>query len=186
MSTAYLTDKEKSSTKLNESRINLSSLASSTDGQPMLLPPDQVQELNRRSTGMLNNVQRFFAHHLIEAFGCDYSTSGVTLEALQAKIKSFLELRTADGPRHDTYVIFYSGHTHRSGEWALAGKCPTCRSKIFYITQKVMAETGPVCFYHQEETLFALTKSWSGGGKRTATSAHVSSWCSTVKIRCRG
>lgn len=93
----------------------------SPDGQPMLLPPGQVHELNRRSTGMLNNVQRFFAHHLIETFGCDYSTSGVTLEALQAKMKSFLELRTADGPRHDTYVIFYSGHTHRTGEWALAG-----------------------------------------------------------------
>lgn len=88
----------------------------------MLLPPGQVQELNRRSTGMLSSVQRFFAHHLIEAFGCDYSTSGVTLEALTAKIKSFLELRTADGPRHDTYVIFYSGHSHRSGEWALSGK----------------------------------------------------------------
>ncbi|XP_039989096.1 transmembrane protein 168 [Xiphias gladius] len=93
----------------------------SLDGQPMLLPPGQVQELNTRSTGILNNAQRFFAHHLIEIFGCDYSTSGVTLEALQAKIKSFLELRTADGPRHDTYVIFYSGHTHRTGEWALAG-----------------------------------------------------------------
>ncbi|CAJ1056236.1 transmembrane protein 168 [Xyrichtys novacula] len=93
----------------------------SPDGQPMLLPPEQVNDLNKRSTGMLNNVQRFFAHHLIEAFGCDYSTSGVTLEALQAKIKSFLELRTADGPRHDTYIIFYSGHSHRSGEWALAG-----------------------------------------------------------------
>lgn len=93
----------------------------SPDGQPMLLPPEQVQQLNLRSTGMLNNVQRFFAHHFIESFGCDYSTSGVTLEGLQAKIKSFLELRTADGPRHDTYVIFYSGHTHRSGEWALSG-----------------------------------------------------------------
>ncbi|KAM3869692.1 transmembrane protein 168 [Diretmus argenteus] len=93
----------------------------SPDGQPMLLPPDQVEQLNLRSTGMLNSVQRFFAHHLIETFGCDYSTSGVALEALQAKIKAFLELRTADGPRHDTYVVFYSGHTHRSGEWALAG-----------------------------------------------------------------
>lgn len=93
----------------------------SPDGQPMLLPPGQVDELNRRSTGILNSVQRFFAHHLIETFGCDYSMSGVTLDSLQAKIKSFLELRTADGPRHDTYVIFYSGHTHRTGEWALAG-----------------------------------------------------------------
>ncbi|XP_034031902.1 transmembrane protein 168 [Thalassophryne amazonica] len=93
----------------------------SPDGQPILLPPDQVQELSMRATGMLSSVQRFFAHHLIETFGCDYSTSGVTLEALQAKMKSFLELRTADGPRHDTYIIFYSGHTHRTGEWALAG-----------------------------------------------------------------
>lgn len=93
----------------------------SPDGQPLLLPPDQVQELNQRSTAMLSSVQRLFAHHLIEAFGCDYSSSGVTLEALAAKIKTFLELRTADGPRHDTYLIYYSGHCHPSGEWALAG-----------------------------------------------------------------
>ncbi|XP_069551434.1 transmembrane protein 168 [Brachyistius frenatus] len=102
----------------------------SPDGHATLLPPGQVQDLNRRSTGMLNNVQRFFAHHLIETFGCDYSTSGVSLEALQAKIKSFLELRTADGPRHDTYVIFYSGHTHRTGEWALAGGDALCLDQI--------------------------------------------------------
>ncbi|KAM6937432.1 transmembrane protein 168 [Xenentodon cancila] len=102
----------------------------SPDGQPMLLPPGQVHELNKRSTGMLSSVQRFFAHHLIENHGCDYSTSGVTMEALQAKIKSFLELRTADGPRHDTYVIFYSGHTHRSGEWALAGGDTLCLHQI--------------------------------------------------------
>ncbi|XP_031724575.1 transmembrane protein 168-like [Anarrhichthys ocellatus] len=93
----------------------------SLDGQPMLLPPSQVQELNKRSTGMLNNIQRFFAHHFIEIFGCDYFTCGVTREAMQAKIKAFFELRTADGPRHDTYVIFYSGHSHHSGEWVLAG-----------------------------------------------------------------
>ncbi|XP_054633497.1 transmembrane protein 168 [Dunckerocampus dactyliophorus] len=93
----------------------------SPDGQPMLLPPSQVHQLNMRSTSMLNNIQRFFSHHLIETFGCDYSTSGVTLEALQAKLKSFMELRTADGPRHDMYVVFYSGPTYRSGEWALAG-----------------------------------------------------------------
>nr|XP_057931464.1 transmembrane protein 168 [Doryrhamphus excisus] len=93
----------------------------SPDGQPMLLPPSQVHQVNMRSTSMLNNIQCFFSHHLIETFGCDYSTSGVTLEALQAKLKSFMELRTADGPRHDMYVIFYSGHAYRSGKWALAG-----------------------------------------------------------------
>ena len=93
----------------------------SPDGQPTLLPPDHVQELNLRSTGMLNAIQRFFAYHMIETYGCDYSTSGLSFDTLHSKIKSFLELRTADGPRHDTYILYYSGHSHGSGEWALAG-----------------------------------------------------------------
>ncbi|NXD79247.1 TM168 protein, partial [Halcyon senegalensis] len=93
----------------------------SPDGQPTLLPPEHVQELNLRSTGMLNAIQRFFAYHMIETYGCDYSTSGMTFDTLHSKIKSFLELRTADGPRHDTYILYYSGHSHGTGEWALAG-----------------------------------------------------------------
>ncbi|KAM4678087.1 transmembrane protein 168 [Discoglossus pictus] len=93
----------------------------SPNGQPMLLPPEHVQELNMRSTGMLNSIQRFFATHMIETYGCDYSTSGLTFDNLHAKLKSFLELRTSDGPRHDTYIIYYSGHSHSTGEWALAG-----------------------------------------------------------------
>lgn len=95
----------------------------SADGQPALLPPEQAQQLNLRSTGMLNNVQRLFSHHMIQTFGCDYSASGVGLETLLTKLRNFLELRTADGPRHDTYLVFYSGHTRKeSGAWALAGK----------------------------------------------------------------
>lgn len=71
---------------------------------------------------MLNKVQHLFSHHMIQPFGCDYSTSGVTLEAMQTKICDFLECRTADGPRHDTYLIFYSGPTYKgTGAWALAG-----------------------------------------------------------------
>ncbi|XP_020666114.1 transmembrane protein 168 isoform X3 [Pogona vitticeps] len=93
----------------------------SPDGQPTLLPPEHVQELNLRSTGMLNAIQRFFAYHMIETYGCDYSTSGLSFDTLHSKLKSFLELRTPDGPRHDTYVLYYSGHSHSSGEWALAG-----------------------------------------------------------------
>lgn len=88
-----------------------------------MLPPEQVQLSNLRSTGMLNNVQRLFSHHMIETYGCDYSTSGVTLETVQSKLRNFLDLRTADGPRHDTYLIFYSGHTYKdTGAWALAGE----------------------------------------------------------------
>uniref|UniRef100_A0A8B9G5C3 Transmembrane protein 168 n=1 Tax=Amazona collaria TaxID=241587 RepID=A0A8B9G5C3_9PSIT len=93
----------------------------SPDGQPTLLPPEHVQDLNLRSTGMLNAIQRFFAYHMIETYGCDYSTSGLTFDTLHSKIKSFLELRTSDGPRHDTYILYYSGHSHGTGEWALAG-----------------------------------------------------------------
>ncbi|KAI1883469.1 hypothetical protein AGOR_G00231760 [Albula goreensis] len=93
----------------------------SADGQPALLPPDLVQELNLRSTGMLNSIQRFFSHHMIEPYSCDYSTAGMPLDSLQAKLKGFLELRTADGPRHDTYLVYYSGHSFRTGDLALAG-----------------------------------------------------------------
>ncbi|XP_008399272.1 transmembrane protein 168-A [Poecilia reticulata] len=96
---------------------------SSASGQPTtLLPPEHVQELNQRSTTMLNNMQRLFTHHMIQSFGCDYSTSGVTLETVQNKLRSFLEVRTADGPRHDTYLIFYSGDSQKgTGAWTLAG-----------------------------------------------------------------
>ncbi|XP_056133301.1 transmembrane protein 168-A [Lampris incognitus] len=94
----------------------------SADGQPSLLSPEQVQGYNLRSTGMLNGMQRLFSHHMVQTFGCDYSTSGVTLEAAQTKLRSFLDQRTADGPRHDTYLVFYSGHTHPgTGAWVLAG-----------------------------------------------------------------
>lgn len=93
----------------------------SVDGQPTLLPPDEVLELNLRTTGMLNNMQRFFSHHMMETHGCDYSSSGVTRDTLHSKLRSFLEAHTVDGPRYDTYVLFYTGHTHRTGEWALIG-----------------------------------------------------------------
>ncbi|GAA6101276.1 transmembrane protein 168 [Tachysurus ichikawai] len=93
----------------------------SVDGQPTPLPPDEVQELNQRTTGMLNNVQHFFSHHMMKIHGCDYSSSGVTRDAMHFKIRSFLEAHTVDGPRYDTYILFYSGHTHSTGEWALIG-----------------------------------------------------------------
>lgn len=129
----------------------------SPDGQPTLLPPAHVQELNLRSTGMLNNVQRFFSHHMIETYGCDYSTSGLSLEALQAKLRIFMEAHTADGPRHDTYVLYYSGHTHRSGEWALAGG----RIITFttgWISQVLTQEYSAVIIKRNEEFCFVFRK----------------------------
>lgn len=102
------------------------------DGQPTLLPPDEVQEMNLRTTGMLSNVQHFFSHHMMDSHGCDYSSSGVTRHTLHSKLRSFLEAHTADGPRYDTYILFYSGHTHRTGEWALIGQT------VLSVTQKTI------------------------------------------------
>ncbi|XP_051546893.1 transmembrane protein 168-A [Myxocyprinus asiaticus] len=91
---------------------------SSADGQPVLLPPGQAHDLH--STATLNAVQRLFSHYLIQTFGCDYSTN-LSLDTLQTKLRSFLELCTAEGPRHDTYILYYSGHTLLNGDWVLAG-----------------------------------------------------------------
>ncbi|XP_059895095.1 transmembrane protein 168-A [Gadus macrocephalus] len=102
--------------------FNTRRVRSSADGQPSLLSPERAQESNLRSTGILTSVQRLFSHHMVETFGCDYSTGGVTLESVQTKLRGFLDLRTADGPRHDTYLVFYSGHTQKgTGAWLLAG-----------------------------------------------------------------
>lgn len=97
---------------------------SSPDGQLQhFFPPEHVQELNLGSTGICSSaIQKIFAYHMIETYGCDYSTSGLSFDTLHSKLKAFLELRTVDGPRHDAYVLYYSGHTHGTGEWALAGK----------------------------------------------------------------
>lgn len=85
-----------------------------------VLPTSAMQELSNRATRILNTVQRFFSFHLIDNYGCDYSSSGLTLSAVESKLRSFLQKQTADGPRFDTYLVYYSGHVHNNGDWALA------------------------------------------------------------------
>ena len=99
----------RSRSKLSESSIEV-------------LPTELVQELGTRATRTLNKVQQFFAHNLIETYGCDYSSSGLTLEAVESKVKAFLMRCTSDGPRYDTYLLYYSGPVHSNGDWALLGK----------------------------------------------------------------
>nr|XP_055045702.1 transmembrane protein 168-A [Misgurnus anguillicaudatus]XP_055045703.1 transmembrane protein 168-A [Misgurnus anguillicaudatus] len=96
--------------------VVIPSCYNSADGQPLLLAPGQ----ECHSTATLNAVQRLFSHHLIQTFGCDYSTS-LSLDTLQSKLRTFLELCTAEGPRHDTYILYYCGRTLPSGDWALSG-----------------------------------------------------------------
>lgn len=87
----------------------------------MILPTNAMQELSGQATSILNTVQQFFSYHLIETFGCDFSSSGLTKESVQSKLKSFFQKETADGPRFDTYLVFYSGPVYHTGDWALAG-----------------------------------------------------------------
>ena len=92
------------------------------DGGATLLQPSAIQDIGSRSTQILNTVQRFFGYHMIENYGCDYSSSGLTAESVGNKLKSFFEQRTLDGPRFDSYIVYYSGDVHPSGDWALSGK----------------------------------------------------------------
>ena len=52
-----------------------------------VLPTNAVAELSNRSTAILNRVQQFLSHHLIDTYGCDYSSSGLTTESIQSKLR---------------------------------------------------------------------------------------------------
>ncbi|XP_072175741.1 transmembrane protein 168-like [Diadema setosum] len=90
------------------------------DGSAMPLPMSAAEEHSNRSMGLLNTIQRFFLYHMIDTYSCDFSTSGLTTDALDMKLRSFLSRATSDGPRFDTYFVYYSGHVHPNGDWALA------------------------------------------------------------------
>ncbi|XP_061178952.1 transmembrane protein 168-like [Saccostrea echinata] len=84
-----------------------------------LLSGALVQDIGTRATASLNKMNQFFSHHMIDCYGCDYSTSGISLDNLESKVKAFFDRRTSDGPQFDTYIIYFSGETYDSGDWAL-------------------------------------------------------------------
>lgn len=85
-----------------------------------LLPAVTVQEIISRATATLNKVQEFLNFNMIENYGCDFFSSGLGHDLLQPKIKNFFERKTADGPRYDTYLLYYTGDVYDSGDWALS------------------------------------------------------------------
>ncbi|XP_074645260.1 transmembrane protein 168-A-like [Tubulanus polymorphus] len=91
------------------------------DGATTLIAESLIQETGSRSMVILNTIERFFTHHMVHIFGCDYTSSGLTLEAVQAKLQTFFDKNTDDGPCYDTYILYYSGLSHDSGDWALTG-----------------------------------------------------------------
>ncbi|XP_012944586.1 transmembrane protein 168-A [Aplysia californica] len=85
-----------------------------------LLTSADVQGMSERGTTTLNHLQQLFTYHMVQNFGCDYSSSGLELDNLHSKLKAFFERRTSDGPRFDTYLLYYSGDVFDTGDWALS------------------------------------------------------------------
>lgn len=84
-----------------------------------LLSGALVQDIGSRATASLNKMNQFFSYHMIDSYGCDYSTSGISPDNIETKIKAFFDRRTSDGPKFDTYVLYFSGDTYDTGDWAL-------------------------------------------------------------------
>ena len=80
-----------------------------------------MQEMGAKVTHLLNVIQHFFARQLVSTFGCDYSSSGISLNSVEAKLSGFFQQKTSDGPRFDSYLLYYSGEVMDNGDWALAG-----------------------------------------------------------------
>ena len=74
---------------------------------PALLPPRTIEIISERATKTLNLVQRFFAVHLISNCGCEYSSSGLSVDSLLDKLDKFFRRKTDDALHFDTYIVYY-------------------------------------------------------------------------------
>ncbi|KAK7102271.1 transmembrane protein 168-like [Littorina saxatilis] len=85
-----------------------------------LLPSSVVQEMTSRAMAALAQVQHFFAFHMLANYGCDLSTSGLNIDSVHSKLNAFFEQRTNEGPRYDTYLLYYCGDVFENGDWAFS------------------------------------------------------------------
>ena len=91
----------------------------SPTGDIVVLAENAFQTVNARAMELINIVSRFFANHMIHNYGTDFSTSGISFDYIQNKIKGFFEQRVIPGLHYDTYILYYSGHVLKDGNWAL-------------------------------------------------------------------
>ena len=80
-----------------------------------------VRKFRNFTVLFLLQIQEFLNFNMIENFGCDFFSSGLGHDLLEAKVKNFFERKTSDGPRYDTYLLYYTGDVYDTGDWALAG-----------------------------------------------------------------
>jgi hypothetical protein len=87
-----------------------------------ILSQQEAYDSSQRCTSILNGLESFMATNLIDIFGCDYSSSGISMNFVDTKLKTFFARRTADGRRYDTYFFYFSGPTCDNGDLILTGK----------------------------------------------------------------
>ncbi|KAL8563500.1 hypothetical protein ACOMHN_066167 [Nucella lapillus] len=90
------------------------------DDGATLMSAAVVQEMTSRAMGTLAQVQHFFAFHMLANYGCDLSTSGLNMDSVHSKLNTFFEQRTNEGPRYDTYLLYYCGDVYENGDWAFS------------------------------------------------------------------
>lgn len=86
-----------------------------------ILSQQEATDTSQRLTNILNGLERFLKKNFIDIFGCDYSSSGITMNFIDSKLKSFFSRRTNDGRRYDTYLFYFSGPTNDHGDLILTG-----------------------------------------------------------------
>ena len=114
----------------------------SPTGDVLVLAENNFQLVNAKAMELVNIVSRFFASHMIHNFGTDFSTSGISLEHLETKVRSFFEQRADAGLHYDTYVLYYSGHVLADGNWALTEGKSLSFDMILKWWREVNAGTG--------------------------------------------
>jgi hypothetical protein len=71
-----------------------------------LVSQEAVQDMGIRATTTLNKVSHFFNFHMIDNYGCDYSTSGLAMDYLESKLKAFFDRRIIQN--NNIYIILWT------------------------------------------------------------------------------
>ena len=77
----------------------------------MFMPFNYQQAINQRCSYILHRMQSFLQFHLIENYGCEYASSGMSRDKLEMKVKSFFQKKPIDGTSYNTYLLYYCGPT---------------------------------------------------------------------------
>ncbi len=106
----FISSLSKKSSTTNSSGTYTTTATSNTTGS--YLPFNYQQALAQRCTYILNKMQTFLQFHLIENYGCDFASNGLTREVLENKLRCFFQKKTSiENSYYNTYLLYYCGPT---------------------------------------------------------------------------